>query len=500
MSSSKRMTAQPSRPVARYRPGKAVHEESSDEDDSEDEQQAVPPKKSTAARPQQQRPPPKTTTQEDSDEEGFVTDDDEDADGGAFLPSQYLTAAARPAATSQRPPTTAADSESEAESEEDSEEESGSDSDSSSASSAPARKFQRPTFIKKADRTTNGTTPANTHTPTPAPLSASTPGPELDEQTRARRLAETDFAISEKINRDNAARALGRRAWDDDDPNLDPSALIDDTDDLDPQAEHAAWRLRELHRLKRDRDLLIAKEKEIEEVERRRNLSAAEREAEDRAHLDAQKSEKDGRAQAGFLARYHHKGAFFQDTADAEALRKRDLMGARFEDEVDKSALPEYMRIRDMNKLGKKGRTRYKDLREEDTGGFANDVRHWKGAMGAGTRRDGGDDRLDLRGVDERFLPDDDRRGGGPMSSGANNAPLGVRRPPPPSTRRSRSRSRSRSPRRNDRDGDSYRARRRSSYSRSRSRSPPARRKRSASRDRYRDYNDGDKRRRVEAR
>ncbi|KPI36033.1 Microfibrillar-associated protein 1 [Cyphellophora attinorum] len=483
MSSSKRMTAQPSRPVARYRPGKAIHEESSDEDESEKEQQAVPPTKTSAPRPQKQRPPPKTTTQEDSDEEGFVTDDDEDADGGAFLPSQYLTAAARPAATSQRPPPTAGDLESEAEPEEDSEEESGSDSDSSSV---------RLTALSTAK-------PLPIPTRQPQPLSQ----PPLQRPNSAKRFAPAaspkPTLPSPKRSTATRARALGRRAWDDDDPNLDPSALIDDTDDLDPAAEHAAWRLRELHRLKRDRDLLIAKEKEIEEVERRRNLSAAEREAEDRAHLDAQKSEKDGRAQAGFLARYHHKGAFFQDTADAEALRKRDLMGARFEDEVDKSALPEYMRIRDMNKLGKKGRTRYKDLREEDTGGFANDVRHWKGAMGAGgPRRDGGNDGMDYRSIDARFLPDDDRRqGGGPMSSGANNAPLGVRRPP---RRRSRSTSRSRSPTRYDRDGDSYRARRRSSYSRSRSRSPPARRKRSASRDRYRDYEDGDKRRRVEAR
>lgn len=491
---SKRMTAQPSRPVARYRPGKATHEdEDSSDEESEEEQPQQRPKAAPApARPQASKPRPQAPMEEESDDEGFVTDP-EDADDAPskkaaapdILDTRQTTVAPK------RPAAATAESGSEEESEgeggeedDSSEEESG--SEESSESDAPTRKFQRPTFIKKSER--NGSA---SQSATPAPLSTAVELEDPSEQdTKSRRLAETDYLISEKINRDNIARAQGRRAWDDDDA-LEPDQLVDDTDGLDPEAEHAAWRLRELQRLKRDREALIAKEKEIEETERRRNLTAEEREAEDRAYLDKQKEEKDGRGQTGFLAKYHHKGAFFQDSEAAELLKKRDVMGARFEDDVtDKSALPEYMRIRDMTKLGKKGRTRYTDLRGEDTGGFGADVSRWKGAMGAGARRDG--DGLDLRGVDERFLPDDDRGKGGPQSSGANTAPLGPRR-----EKRDRPRSRSRSPRRrdDDRDGDSYRPRRRSySRSRSRSRSPP-RRKRSPSGDRY---GDSDKRRKVE--
>ena len=472
------MTAQPSRPVARYRPGKATQQDSSEEEDSEEEQTARAPKRPSTQRSQPQKPAPKAAATVDSDEEGFETDEQDEGDGSVD------TTPAKTADPSQQRILPQRSSETEEESEDGSGSESGSEeSDASFESDTPARKFQRPTFVKKSDRTT--TAKPNTHEPTPAAVSA-TPH---SEDIKSRRLAETDFQISEKINRDNIARAAGRKAWDDDDA-FDPSTLVDDTDGLDPAAEHAAWRLRELQRLKRDREQLIAKEKETEEVERRRNLTAAEREAEDRVHLDKQREEKEGRGQTGFLARYHHKGAFFQDSAEAEELKKRDVMGARFEDEVDKSALPEYMRIRDMNKLGKKGRSRYKDLRNEDTGAFANDVKHWKGAMGAGgDRREG---NMDYRDVDERFLPDDDRRGGGPMSSGANNAPLGPRK----ERRKSRSRSRSRSPRRDD--GESYRPQRRRSYSRSRSRSrSPARRKRSPSGERYRD---DDKRRRVDVR
>lgn len=510
---SKRMTAQPLKPVARYRPGKAVQEdESSDEDESEEEtQQAPPPRKAPTTRPQAQKPLPKGQEQEDSDEEGFVTDEDDD-DGGVHIPAVEPTDSTKPVATLQRPAAPVGPSEP---SEEESEDESDSGSDDSAASSSsesdvPTRKFQRPTFIKKTDRTNGATTNTTSTSQPPASAALLTPTPALTatsitpapEDLKARRLAETDFLISEKINRDNLARAAGRRAWDDDD-NLEPSSVIDDTDDLDPPAEHAAWRLRELTRLKRDREALIAREREIEETERRRNLTAAEREAEDREFLDKQKEEKEGKGQAGFLARYHHKGAFFQGEEVAEQLKGRDVMGARFEDEVDRSVLPSYMQIRDLNKLGRKGRTRYRDLRAEDTGGFAEGVKRWKGAMGAGNRGGGEGGGFgaggDMRGVDERFFPDDDRRGGGgPMSSGANNAPLGPRR----SDNRARERDRDRQDVRRD-DRDSYRPaqRRRSrspsrSRSRSRSRSPP-RRKRSRSRERYRDSDD--KCRRVES-
>jgi microfibrillar-associated protein 1 len=457
---SKRMTAQPSRPVARYRPGKpAAEEESSDEDESEEEQQQQPQKRH-ATRPQQPRPTVQAEAEDDDDdEEGFVTDPEDDVDGGAPLPpskpsqpSQSNLPISRPPPASKPQIPTHGDENDEAS--DSSAETSESDSDASSSSEEPQRKFQRPTFIRKADRTT-ATQIISTHDTTD----------DQAQETYTRRLAETESLIAERIQRDALARAAGRKAWDDDDAVLE--SMVDDTDGLDPEAEHAAWRLRELMRLKRDREAMIEREKEIEELERRRNLTAAEREAEDAEHISKQRKEKDARGQSGYLARYHHKGAFFQDDEVAEVLKKRDVMGAKFVDEVDKSVLPEYMRIRDMNKLGKKGRTRYKDLKNEDTGRWGDEVKRWR----PGDRRREGDG-MD-RGVDERFLPDDDRRG--PTASGANASALGERR-----RRRSFSRERIRS------------------YSRSRSRSrSPQRRKRSPSYDRRADDEDRGKRRRV---
>ena len=480
---SKRMTAQPSRPVARYRPGKPVAEEdSSDEEDSEDEHEQKVQRR-PAPRPQPTKPQAQVQEEEeaDDDEEGFLTDPEEDDDDGGVDIS-----AGKPTAKTVQTTTTAhvqsrpilEDQDSEDESEEESESESEADT---SSDEELQRKFQRPTFIKKSERKLSAT-----ENGTPAIATSELPD---DEDSHARRVAQTESLIEDRIKRDALARAAGKKAWDDDDEGFAAEELVDDTDGLDPEAEHQAWRLRELQRLKRDREEMIAREKEIEELERRRNLTAEERKKEDEAFLSKQKEERDeGRGQSGYLARYHHKGAFFQDDEAAEILKKRDVMGAKFVDEVsDKSALPEFMRIRDMNKLGKKGRTRYKDLRNEDTGKWGDDVKRWRGA-GDNRGREGGD--MDMRGVDERFLPDRDR--GGPSVSGANASAVGERRP------RLRSRSRSRSPRRRD-DEATYRPRRRS-YSRSRSRSiSPPRRKRSSSppRRRVEDEDERNKRRRL---
>jgi microfibrillar-associated protein 1 len=116
------------------------------------------------------------------------------------------------------------------------------------------------------------------------------------------------------------------------------------------------------------------------------------------------------------MQKYFHKGAFFngdeEQDEEVKAALQRDLAGARFEDETgDKSVLPEYMRIRDMTRLGKKGGTKYKDLKSEDTG-------RW----GEISRR-----ARDTDGLDDRFRPDD-RRGDERDRTGANATAVGERR------------------------------------------------------------------------
>ncbi|KAF3345648.1 Putative ATP-dependent RNA helicase prh1 [Verticillium dahliae VDG2] len=221
-----------------------------------------------------------------------------------------------------------------------------------------------------------------------------------------------------------------------------------------------------------------------------------------------QKEEKDGKGKMGFMQKYYHKGVFFSDEAAAAGLDKRDLAGARFADEIkDRSVLPEYLQKRDMTKLGRKGGTKYKDLRSEDTGrwGDFNDRRGDRDGNYAGRYGD----------VDDRFRPDasrhdrnganaiplGERKGGG--SSRAPDRPSGERSQRDREERRDRSRDRGDSYRRRDgsRDDDRRRHRSRSGSPRRRrdSRDDRDRRKRSPSQDRNR-HHESDKRRRVDSR
>jgi microfibrillar-associated protein 1 len=442
---SKRMTANPLRPARRYRPGKAIAEgdsssEEQDEDQVEEEAQRQPrPQKRVSAKPAPQPrhgiPRPQSSEPADDDEEGFVTE--EEVEGVPGLPTSSVTQAGSAKVVSEpggdaagRQQSDEDDEDEDEDEDEDDEDESEEDEDESSSEEEPQRKFLRPTFIKKTDRKTNGGAAGA------ALISGASNGivrDEAGEQEEARRREMADLMIKDKLERDAAARAAGKKSWDDDDEVVGED-VVDDTDDVDPEAELAAWKLRELKRLKRDREAIEAHERDIAERERRSNLTQAERDAEDAERLARQKEEREeGRGKAGFMQRYHHKGAFYQDDETTEMLRKRDLMGAQYVDEVkNREALPEYMQIRNMEKLGKKGRTRYKDLRGEDTG-------KW-GEYAKQDRRFDERDRGNgpgLRSMDERFQPD--RDGGGRAGpTGANASAVRDRRKRSPSPSRDR--------------------------------------------------------------
>ncbi|KAL6721809.1 hypothetical protein ACLMJK_000914 [Lecanora helva] len=387
---AKRMTANPIKP-ARYRPGKAVAEEpSSEEDESEEEEEEQ------QQQPTRTAPPPKATS--------FPSDATKIAGNlkKVDLNERRKQAAVEEAERVKAEELARVAAEEEFETEEseegasgdaDSESGSGSESgaeESSSEDEAP-KKLLRPTFLKKDKRKDNTTPPV---------------APAEDEQwveEEARRKEKADAMIQEQLEKNAAAQAAGKKDWDDDE--VIEVELVDDTDGLDPDAERAAWKLRELKRVKREREAIEEAEKEKEEIERRRNLSKEEREAEDKEFLKAQKEDREDKGKMGYMQKYFHKGAFFQDDAKTEGLDRRDIMGSRYADDVsNRELLPEYMQIRDMTKLGRKGRTKYKDLKSEDTG-------KWGTFDHRGPRKADGS-------LDERFLPDRDF--GGKGASGAN--------------------------------------------------------------------------------
>ncbi|KAH9910105.1 splicing factor, Prp19-binding domain-containing protein [Xylariomycetidae sp. FL2044] len=393
----KRMTANPTKP-SRYRAGKPTGASSDSDSDAEasgnevDQSQEVrkivpPPRVPSAGKiisnlSQVNLTERRRQGQEAEDrrvaaakaarqaaEEGFVTEDSEDEDGSE---------------------------------QEDSDEDS--DVQESSEEEAPRRLMLKPKFIPKSQR--NG--------------KQETSRGEDDEiktaQEEERKKKAMDEMVEEQMRKDVAARAAGKKHWDD---LVDDEDDVDTEDDVDVEAEYAAWKLRELKRIKREREAIEAREKEREEVERRRNLTEEERKAEDEVFLAKQKEEKDAKGKMSYMQKYFHKGAFFRDDAEIEGLANRDIMGSRFADDVkNRELLPKALQMRDMTKLGKKGASKYKDLRSEDTGRWG-DMRDY-------SKPRGGFDRYD---VDDRFRSDRDRDRPGP--GGANSVPLGERKPVP---------------------------------------------------------------------
>src|SRR5277367_1861196 len=96
---SNRMTANPLRPVRRYRPGKAVAEEepSSDEEEEENEEQEQQQRAASRKVPVKPKPqtrhgstrtdPAEPAEPADDDEEGFVTEEDDEDVAGLPTPS-----------------------------------------------------------------------------------------------------------------------------------------------------------------------------------------------------------------------------------------------------------------------------------------------------------------------------------------------------------------------------------------------------------------------------
>lgn len=140
---------------------------------------------------------------------------------------------------------------------------------------------------------------------------------------------------------------------------------VDDTDGLDPTGEFEAWRLRELSRIKRDKEEAAAREAEREEIERRRALPEEQRLREDLEHAERLRADKP-KGQQKFLQKYWHKGAFHQDV---EILKRHDYTEATAST-VDVSLLPKVMQVKN---FGKRSRTKYTHLLDQDTtgaGGF----------------------------------------------------------------------------------------------------------------------------------
>ncbi|CAG9790900.1 unnamed protein product [Diatraea saccharalis] len=136
------------------------------------------------------------------------------------------------------------------------------------------------------------------------------------------------------------------------------------TDDENDELEYEAWKLREMRRIKRDKEEREAMEKELLAIERMRNMTEEERRVEQRLNpkLVTNKAVK---GKYKFLQKYYHRGAFYLDKE--EEVFKQDFSGPTLDDHFDKTVLPKVMQVK---KFGRSGRTKYTHLVDQDTTEF----------------------------------------------------------------------------------------------------------------------------------
>ena len=118
--------------------------------------------------------------------------------------------------------------------------------------------------------------------------------------------------VAEAIQKDQEQKEQGaaKDAYDSD-SNM---PFTDDSDEdreyLNSQVAYEEWKVRELIRLKRAKDERTAREREAKEIERRRLLTDAEREEENK-RLGTDHNMKKDKVAYNFMQKFYHKGAFY---------------------------------------------------------------------------------------------------------------------------------------------------------------------------------------------
>ncbi|PIA54047.1 hypothetical protein AQUCO_00900550v1 [Aquilegia coerulea] len=145
-------------------------------------------------------------------------------------------------------------------------------------------------------------------------------------------------------------------------------ADVDTDDEINEAEEYEAWKLREIARIKRDRDDREALIKEREEIDKVRNMTKEERIEWERKNPKPLPPPKQ---KWRFMQKYFHKGAFFQSdsddraaTAGSDGIFNRDFSAPTGEDKMNKTVLPKVMQVKH---FGRSGRTKWTHLVNEDT-------------------------------------------------------------------------------------------------------------------------------------
>ncbi|KAG8191103.1 hypothetical protein JTE90_008415 [Oedothorax gibbosus] len=178
---------------------------------------------------------------------------------------------------------------------------------------------------------------------------------EKEQEMLAKRIAEDRRRQTLKMVEEEAKKELMEQQ------KVESASDLVITDDENDEAAYEAWKLRELKRIKRDKDVKEAFERDKHEIDRIHNMTEEERRAEQRNNPKVV-TNKAAKGKYKFLQKYYHRGAFFLDNEDD--VYRRDFSAPTLEDHFDKTILPKVMQVKN---FGRSGRTKYTHLVDQDT-------------------------------------------------------------------------------------------------------------------------------------
>ena len=241
-----------------------------------------------------------------------------------------------------------------------------------------ARKLIRPVFVSRAKRETLRARDGEENGDADDEWAAA-------EAHKKKRAEESRRLVELELERETAIANA--------EANAEASDVDTDDDVEDPAVAYQAWRLRELARIEEDERVRAGMFAEREAQEKIRRMSESEKKAYFDAHPELRRGDEAGpssggtsgasrqhqpKPKLGFMQKYYHKGAFFQEAADdafgtaaTHEIYARDFSAATGGDRgVDKSSLPKAMQVRG-DKFGKMGQTKWTHLANEDTSRLA---------------------------------------------------------------------------------------------------------------------------------